>query len=1001
MSVPHLTSPKGGGTKEEAFIKTPQNRILHMTINELSLAKNLTHKTNDACVGLEHGTADILELVTPTTAELLTYWFGIDHIETRDFNFHEGQKQAILNIIYAHEVLKTEKLQDLYASVAPDVLFSHTESKIITAHKNHYPKYCMKMATGTGKTWVLQALMIWQILNANRDANNTRFTKNFLVVAPGLIVYDRLLDAFIGKNRDFKESDIYRFQDLFAPDSYRDEIFRFVQNSVCEKENIGRKITSGGLIAICNWHTLNDAGDEYDDEYDNEIITPATDKDPADVVRDLLPLSPGLSTGNDLNTLNRRYEKGGILAYLSDLPSLMVFNDEAHHIHEVKIEGETTEVEWQKSLIKIATPKQNRFIQVDFSATPYNQVGVGKNKKLAYFAHIIVDFDLKTALRLGLVKAIVLDKRREVGALSNDELDFKAIRDEDNNPTLSEGQRIMLRAGFTKLQKLEHDFTNIDANRHPKMLVMCEDTSVTPLVEEFFIHEGLNHSEILRVDSDKKGNMKPDDWKNLKNDLFNMDKHKNPRVIVSVLMLREGFDVNNVCVIVPLRSSSSNILLEQTIGRGLRLMWRDNEYEDIKQENRKRIANKEKPNSLIDVLSIVEHPRFQDYYDELMREGLAGETDDNDDNGTQSTGDLISVGLKSDYEKYDFKIPFIIREAEEELSHKPLSYQKLPVFDSFTLIELKKLLGKGDVFISQDIQTNTIIGDYRIHGRMMNATGYNDYLMRIVKRISDIMNQPMKNTGKKSGGKILPHLQINKPALAGLVDGYIKNKLFGTLFNPLIDENWRVLLIDTVTEFIVAKCSSELQSAEENITHSEAEIKYRYLSEIEKITVRESFSIDIQKSIYPILGYPSQSGGFEKAFMEMANNDSDIMALCKINEQKHDFMKLRYLKDEGIPAFYHPDFLVRTLDTVYLVETKATGQMNNQNVIRKQKAAMAWCERINTLDAEHRMNCVWHYVLLGENVFYEWRDKNARLSEILEFAKMRKIETLGQQRLAI
>ncbi len=60
--------------------------------------------------------------------------------------------------------------------------------------------------------------------------------------------------------------------------------------------------------------------------------------------------------------------------------------------------------------------------------------------------------------------------------------------------------------------------------------------------------------------------------------LFSVDSHATPRVIVSVLMLREGFDVNNICVIVPLRSSQAQILLEQTIGRGLRLMWRDDEY---------------------------------------------------------------------------------------------------------------------------------------------------------------------------------------------------------------------------------------------------------------------------------------------------------------------------------------------------------------------------------------------------------------------------------------
>ncbi|MFI7957443.1 hypothetical protein, partial [Acinetobacter baumannii] len=79
--------------------------------------------------------------------------------------------------------------------------------------------------------------------------------------------------------------------------------------------------------------------------------------------------------GNDLGVLNRRYERGGILSYLKDLPALMVFNDEAHHIHEFKREGEVTEVEWQKSLNLIAEPKGRRFVQVDFSATPYNEVG--------------------------------------------------------------------------------------------------------------------------------------------------------------------------------------------------------------------------------------------------------------------------------------------------------------------------------------------------------------------------------------------------------------------------------------------------------------------------------------------------------------------------------------------------------------------------------------------------------------------------------------------------
>jgi type III restriction enzyme len=84
-------------------------------------------------------------------------------------------------------------------------------------------------------------------------------------------------------------------------------------------------------------------------------------------------------------------------------------------------------------------------------------------------------------------------------------------------------------------------------------------------------------------------------------------------------MLREGFDVNNICVIVPLRASASGILLEQTIGRGLRLMWRGGDFEDSKTENRKNILQKKvAPINYYDILSIVEHPAFEKFYDELL-----------------------------------------------------------------------------------------------------------------------------------------------------------------------------------------------------------------------------------------------------------------------------------------------------------------------------------------------------------------------------------------------
>src|SRR3546814_14059129 len=95
-------------------------------------------------------------------------------------------------------------------------------------------------------------------------------------------------------------------------------------------------------------------------------------------------------------------------------------------------------------------------------------VGTGRNSRKAYFPHIVVDFDLKTAMRAGLVKSLVLDKRSEIGALSHEDLDFNADRDENGNPMLSEGQRIMLRAGLTTLRKHEADFAGLDHYNTPK-----------------------------------------------------------------------------------------------------------------------------------------------------------------------------------------------------------------------------------------------------------------------------------------------------------------------------------------------------------------------------------------------------------------------------------------------------------------------------------------------------------------------------------------------------
>ncbi len=949
--------------------------------NSLQFAKDITSRANDAWLS-----GEFLEKVTPTTRSLLEYWFADGYTDLRQINFHEGQKQALLNTIYIHEVIKSKNIFEAYQHFSPDLLLEGDGSLAELAKaKYSHPKYAIKMATGTGKTFVLQALLIWQYLNAKHEKGN--YSKNFLVVAPGLIVYERLLDAFVGKERendegrDFEKSDVFQMQELFIPESYRDEVFGFLKSSVVKKEEIGTKVVGDGLVAITNWHLL--AG--VDEETEEEVESPG-DIDPIQVMRSVLPVRPGTSAGNSLDALDNQYGKGKELEYLTSLPNLVTFNDEAHHIHEIRKAGEATEVEWQKSLSAIAEPKGEGFIQIDFSATPFNQVGQNK----VYFPHIIVDFDLKTAIQKGYVKTLVLDKRKELATM---DLDFKALRDESNKVIgLSEGQRVMLRAGLKKLRILEQQFEKIseEKNKYPKMMIVCEDTKVVPFVTEFLMTEGLNQGDILEIHSNKKGDVGKDEWLEIKKKLFHLDNHKSPKVVISVLMLREGFDVNNICVIVPLRSSQAPILLEQTIGRGLRQMWREPEFADIKAENRKRLLiEKASPKNYFDILSIIEHPAFVGFYEDLMQEGLAG-TDDNDiDGGTDVTGDIISVGLKADFAKYDFAFPVIVSEAEEIIKDSKLNIKDLGAFPMMTFDGLKKMVPRGEQFISQEMTKGTRFGDYSIGGGIMTATSYNEYVSRLVNRVSSLLHEPVSGRHLKAQTKY-PALQIKLPELAALADEYIRHKLFNQDVNPLEDENWRVLVVDAVANHIIAELSRAILKMQETETVSEPQVINRLISEVDKLRMRENYSIPAVKTIYERTGYPSNKGQFEKDFMEYADNDNTVEAFVKLLVDRHYFVRFRYLKEDGLMAFYYPDFLVRGDNgKIYIVETKAQDQISHPNVQKKQISAVNWVSRVNALPAEMRSNAEWEYVLIGDAFFHDWQKKNASVADMLEFAKLR------------
>ena len=943
----------------------------------LELAKRLSETVNDAW---ESG--ELLEQVTPTTQELLKFWFSEEYCSLRNRNFHAGQRQAILNIIYLHEVMGVKNVLDYYQQLTPD-LMPVVDLGALGQQKYQMPKYAVKMATGTGKTWVMHALLLWQMLNArHEDVKSGRFTKNFLIVAPGLIVYDRLLDAFCGRmlrdkeERDIETNDFYLNQEVFIPVHYRQEVFSFIQNNVVTKDDgIGRKTTGDGLIALTNWHLFEN---QIEEEIEQELDVPG-------MINELLPIRPGKAAGNDLGMLDRRYLRGSELEYLAGLEDIMVINDEAHHIHELKRNGEIEEVEWQKGLNAIAEKKGERFFQVDFSATPYDQRGSGKKAQKCYFPHIIVDFDLATAMRKGLVKTLLLDRRQELTELKD--LDYKAVRDERGKVCdLSDGQRLMLRAGLAKLKRLEKEFTEVDEKKNPKMLVICEDTSVAPYVNQLMLEEQLAQEDVVTIDSNAKGEVSEDEWKEIKTRLFDIDKYQKPKVIISVMMLREGFDVNNICVIVPLRSTGAPILLEQIIGRGLRLMWREPEYQSIKNDDRKRVLQLHtQPKTYIDMLSIIEHPAFIQFYEDLFAEGLAVEEKDDVGEGN-STGDLIRVGLREGYEQFDFEWPLIVMEAEEELEDAEIDINTLQPFTQFSLESLRRFLAQdGETFISQEAISKTQFGRYKVTANLFTATSYNEFLQKLLRtitlrfdRISSHKEMPV------------PNLQINEASTIAIVDRYIRTRLFGQPFNPFNGSDWKILLSKDaiVTKHIIEEMARAIFNIQNNIMTTDAQVEHTKFSSVTEIKMRESFSIETHKTIYERQGYPSHGGGLEKAFIEFLEMDGEVERFLKINESQHSFAVIYYMRQDGLMATYHPDFIVATERKVFLIETKGNDKIFDRNVRQKQTAAIEWTRKINGLKANERMNREWEYVLISEDNFYGLSSNGATITDICDRCKV-------------
>jgi type III restriction enzyme len=247
---------------------------------------------------------------TPTSKTLLNYWFQTDHrtFNGDKFQYHYFQREAVETLIYLYEVAQKRRHKDLiqtYASTPPSK--GGTGGVLRLLQYDDFPRYCIKMATGSGKTKVIALVIAWQYFNAVVE-DNPDYAKTSLLIAPNIIVFERLRSDFGGGR-------------VFRTDPIIPKEFQIYWDMEFYMRGDGERASSTGALYLTNIHQLYE-NDATQDDGEPDIMTAM-----------LGPKPPAALTQPD-DFEKRIIARGG---------PVLVVNDEAHHTHD-------EESEWNKGI---------------------------------------------------------------------------------------------------------------------------------------------------------------------------------------------------------------------------------------------------------------------------------------------------------------------------------------------------------------------------------------------------------------------------------------------------------------------------------------------------------------------------------------------------------------------------------------------------------------------------------------------------------------------------
>lgn len=830
--------------------------------------------------------------VSATSRTLLNHWFAGEHLITADdgsqsiFRYHWAQREAVETIVYLYELRRSrndaELLFEFGGAALQDLALGILDDQL------QWAKYCLKVATGVGKTKIMSLLIVWSYFHSIFEPDSD-LASHILLVAPNLTVYERLKD-------DFADNKIFH-HDPLLPAEWRND-FQF---SVVLQDSAGGSSTRGTLY-LTNIHRL----------YAERVSTAANTSD-GGLWGPNVRRATALDTGAAL--------RGRIASH----PRLLVLNDEAHHLHD-------PDLAWNRALDSLHHASQGRgkagiAIQLDLTATPKHTDG-------ALFRHIVCDTPLGEAVDGGIIKVPVLGESNEL------------VEQGDKNTPAQQRFAIHLQLGYDRYRRSFEEWQHV---RKPILFVMTEDAQSANEVADHLNSDQfpLLQGRVLNIHTKLKGKiktvrrggqefkefvesettMKPEDLQALRDMSRELDRADSPyRCVVSVMMLREGWDVRNVTTIVPLRaySAKAGILPEQTLGRGLRRMLPQGDVPET--------------------VTVVHHPAFSKLYaEELAQEGLDVAIIPLRENLKQSVTVFVDREHKP-VDVLDLVLPQISDAVQVQSELKDLTFVDVETYFKQRFAPLpigKRKSGELD-YRERHLFTAEELGTYKLNmGLLASAFTATQYFAQMLARAC--------------------HLSTIQTTLVPLIEDFIKTVLFErpvNLFNNEVDHRMRDVDVQehiraTFTPLILARI---VQKTERRRTDTSSKLSSWLPFQASSTEKRPA--VPATRTLFNLVPCDNE---FEHEFVDFCAYADDVVAFAK-NSGPQKLM-IDYIRPDGQRAHYIPDFFVRQRNGSYaLVELKGR---EDPLVPVKARAALEWCA------AASQSGTIWQYVYVPYHLFQQ------------------------------